>query len=276
MTTKKLTQNQVYIEAGIRRLFGPNFIRVEGNWYLLNKERMLRICYSKAFDRSGFKRYFFGVQQDKYNHYKSQDIHILFICGDFDSALLIPSSFLDELLKNVPVAADGSWKLDIHQREGRFDILVTGKSYQDISSYICNPIDKTIFEATSDSTLLDERVEHIRKHGKLKRPKGNTKPKIVFRPNTQMIERLPAVKAWVLQEAGGMCELCGQPGPFILPTGEKYLEVHHIKQLADGGPDSVENAVAVCPNCHRLLHWSVNAQDAKEKLYKQVTRLIRV
>lgn len=87
---------------------------------------------------------------------------------------------------------------------------------------------------------------------------------------------MPAVKAWILQEAGGMCELCGQPGPFILPTGETYLEVHHIKQLANGGPDSVENAVAVCPNCHRLLHWSVNAQDAKEKLYKQVTRLIRV
>lgn len=156
MPTKKLTQNQGYIEAGIRRLFGPNFVRVEGNWYLLNKHRMVRICYSKAFERTGFKRYFFGVQKDKYNHYKSQDIHILFICGDFDTTLLIPSSFLDKLLESVPVAADGSWKFDIHQREGRFDILVTGKPYQDISLYICNGIDKTIFEPTSDSTLLNE------------------------------------------------------------------------------------------------------------------------
>ncbi|WP_342542729.1 HNH endonuclease signature motif containing protein [Paenisporosarcina sp. FSL H8-0542] len=34
-----------------------------------------------------------------------------------------------------------------------------------------------------------------------------------------------------------------------------YLEVHHIKRLADNGEDSVENAIAVCPNCHRELHF---------------------
>ncbi|WP_147195697.1 HNH endonuclease [Rummeliibacillus stabekisii] len=33
------------------------------------------------------------------------------------------------------------------------------------------------------------------------------------------------------------------------------LEVHHIKRLADGEEDTVENAIAVCPNCHRELHF---------------------
>ena len=36
--------------------------------------------------------------------------------------------------------------------------------------------------------------------------------------------------------------------------GTHYLEVHHIDQLAKGGADTVENAVALCPNCHRKMH----------------------
>ncbi|MEO1942713.1 MAG: HNH endonuclease [Candidatus Thioglobus sp.] len=30
--------------------------------------------------------------------------------------------------------------------------------------------------------------------------------------------------------------------------------MHHIHQLADGGEDTTENAVALCPNCHRMMH----------------------
>ena len=33
-----------------------------------------------------------------------------------------------------------------------------------------------------------------------------------------------------------------------------YLEEHHVKQLADGGTDSMDNVVAICPNCHRRMH----------------------
>ncbi|MGC8519123.1 MAG: HNH endonuclease [Steroidobacteraceae bacterium] len=30
--------------------------------------------------------------------------------------------------------------------------------------------------------------------------------------------------------------------------------MHHVRRLADGGADTVNNAVAVCPNGHRGLH----------------------
>ena len=36
-----------------------------------------------------------------------------------------------------------------------------------------------------------------------------------------------------------------------------FLEVHHIKWLSNGGEDSVENALALCPNCHRQAHYGV-------------------
>ncbi|WP_258000386.1 HNH endonuclease [Pseudomonas aeruginosa] len=33
-----------------------------------------------------------------------------------------------------------------------------------------------------------------------------------------------------------------------------HTETHHIEWLANGGEDTVENTVALCPNCHRKMH----------------------
>jgi predicted HNH restriction endonuclease len=44
-------------------------------------------------------------------------------------------------------------------------------------------------------------------------------------------------------------------------NGEPYLEVHHIKGLAEGGPDHPLNVAAVCLNCHtRVTHGSDAAE----------------
>ncbi|WP_256325004.1 HNH endonuclease signature motif containing protein [Nitrosomonas sp. Nm132] len=37
--------------------------------------------------------------------------------------------------------------------------------------------------------------------------------------------------------------------------GSPYLEVHHKIPLAFGGEDTVVNAIALCPNCHREAHY---------------------
>ena len=71
-------------------------------------------------------------------------------------------------------------------------------------------------------------------------------------------KRNPDVVAEVLYRADGICEECHQPAPFMRASdGTPYLEVHHVKTLADGGNDSVDNAIAVCPNCHRKLHFGI-------------------
>jgi len=60
----------------------------------------------------------------------------------------------------------------------------------------------------------------------------------------------------VLSRANGICENCDKPAPFIRRRdGTPYLEVHHIIQLSKGGNDTINNAVAICPNCHRELHF---------------------
>jgi 5-methylcytosine-specific restriction protein A len=69
-------------------------------------------------------------------------------------------------------------------------------------------------------------------------------------------ERNPDVVVEVLLRANGICELCKLPAPFVRRLdGSPYLEVHHRTRLADGGEDTVGNAVAVCPNCHRKAHY---------------------
>lgn len=69
--------------------------------------------------------------------------------------------------------------------------------------------------------------------------------------------RNPDVVAEVLHRANGTCERCKQAAPFFRRSdGSAYLEVHHAVRLADGGDDTVENARALCPNCHRKAHYA--------------------
>lgn len=73
---------------------------------------------------------------------------------------------------------------------------------------------------------------------------------------TTVYSRNPDVVVEVLLRAKGICEACGQAAPFKRKKdGSPYLEVHHRIQLADDGDDTVENAIALCPNCHRRSHY---------------------
>lgn len=54
---------------------------------------------------------------------------------------------------------------------------------------------------------------------------------------------------------GYRCQLCNKT--LILSNNIPYAEVHHIMPLGEphGGPDSIENVICVCPNCHVLLDY---------------------
>lgn len=135
-------------------------------------------------------------------------------------------------------------------------------------------VDKMLdFIPTADPRELEQRVARLRKRHTLPRPQGQLTPRQIQTVSVGYI-RDPTVKAWVLEQARGYCELCGQIGPFLLPSGESYLEVHHVKPLAAGGPDVVTNAAALCPNCHRRLHLATDAVEQQAALYHKIGRLI--
>ena len=77
-----------------------------------------------------------------------------------------------------------------------------------------------------------------------------------------------AIAKYVKRRARGICQLCGQPAPFEV-NGEPFLEEHHVVPLSEGGPDTIENACALCPNCHKKMH-RLNLQADKDKIYKKM------
>lgn len=97
---------------------------------------------------------------------------------------------------------------------------------------------------------FEQEVAEAGKHNINAPPTGQRKPATQKVVSTHYV-RDAKVVAWVLQEAKGHCERCDRPAPFTRTDGKPYLEVHHIRALAYGGSDTVSNAAALCPNCHR-------------------------
>lgn len=109
---------------------------------------------------------------------------------------------------------------------------------------------KEFSDEVSRSINDDPEVRRARLRAAPKKPKRVSVSASAFLRN-------PDVVAEVLLRANGVCEGCNQPAPFVRRSdGSPYLEVHHTIQLAEGGDDTVENASALCPNCHRKAHYA--------------------
>lgn len=80
---------------------------------------------------------------------------------------------------------------------------------------------------------------------------------------TTQKERDAYVSEHVKRRTKGICDLCNNPAPFKDKKGKPYLESHHVKWLADGGEDTIENAVGLCPNCHKKMHVVNDPADVR-------------
>lgn len=76
------------------------------------------------------------------------------------------------------------------------------------------------------------------------------------------------VKRYVKTRANGVCEGCGEPAPFTSKTGEPYLHVHHIFELSDGGSDTPDTVIALCPNCHYRVHHGEDGKEYNQRLFR--------
>ncbi|WP_414675276.1 HNH endonuclease [Luteibacter sp.] len=84
-------------------------------------------------------------------------------------------------------------------------------------------------------------------------------------------KRSTEVRQYALLRACGICELCQNPAPFTCDGGLPYLEVHHLHRLADDGPDAPGNVAAICPNCHRAVHYAMNRLTLNMALAEAIT-----
>lgn len=110
-------------------------------------------------------------------------------------------------------------------------------------------INRALDEGIAESLKLDPRE-------RLKRLKVAPKKPARVEVTSVVFERNPDVVAEVLYQAKGRCGACGKEAPFLRrKDNTPYLEVHHVTPLSEGGEDTVSNAIALCPNCHRKRHY---------------------
>lgn len=94
-------------------------------------------------------------------------------------------------------------------------------------------------------------------------------------------DRSPAARQACLERYGYDCAVCGfNFFEAYGMLGKDYIEVHHLKQIADIGKEYKINPITdlrpVCANCHRMLHKKRPAISIEElKLNNKVLQQIR-
>lgn len=73
-----------------------------------------------------------------------------------------------------------------------------------------------------------------------------------------LYRRSKAVRDYVLMRSAGVCESCKQAAPFLRTDGTSYLEPHHTTRVSDGGLDHPKHVGAICPTCHREIHYGID------------------
>ncbi len=110
-------------------------------------------------------------------------------------------------------------------------------------------------------------IERLKKDGWTESSEiGNVLPSIKY-CTLKRHDRIPTVSAIAKLRAGFKCEVYGcNYNPFIGLYNIPYVEVHHIKRLADGGEDTLKNTACLCPNHHREIHFGENKEKLSEIL----------
>ncbi|RJF37911.1 HNH endonuclease [Pseudoalteromonas gelatinilytica] len=164
----------------------------------------------------------------------------------------------------ITAKGDGSVKVELMLSDGKWlEPEKFIRSSPDISALIEDMESlkyvSFVFSQQTRDERFKERVKISIEEGSAKRKQRLAKaPKIPrkYYATVALFERNPDVVAEVLERAGDTCELCGATAPFKRKSdGSPYLEVHHKVFLSKGGEDTVENAIALCPNCHREKHF---------------------
>ena len=152
------------------------------------------------------------------------------------------------------------WQLKPDLVEALKQIKLTGE-FQFADDLPTDDLKKLKVDDDSEAKSIsdEELIKRIRKSDKIVSPKQVTRLDY---------ERNEYVSEFAKRKAKGFCQLCENSAPFNDSKGKPYLESHHVIWLSRGGDDSVENVIALCPNCHRKMHELYIESDV-EKLKRK-------
>jgi len=188
---------------------------------------------------------------------KSSGLNLYWISTDFEDIKdLVTNEKIWQHYKLASLKVNSSPSI----KSVRQDWLVGKYPVGQIFNGQTNKIDQTILEQTfqrelkiSSNDSREKRQQRLMQAAKM--PVSTFAQTKVFLRNVDVVLE-------VLERANGHCEYCNKPAPFSRDTdGKGYLEVHHIIPLAENGEDTVNNAVALCANCHRQAHYGKKTFD---------------
>lgn len=155
--------------------------------------------------------------------------------------------------KGQAYPAKAIWALVINGRPGNFNTLDARNGLAKLDYSLIDT--RSVSAVNSFDADIDKSLKDSSKKRRERLSKAQKKPKISY-ALVPFYNRNPDVAAEILERAQGVCERCKSNAPFKKKSnGKPYLEVHHKTQLSHGGNDTVENAIALCPNCHREYHF---------------------
>lgn len=91
------------------------------------------------------------------------------------------------------------------------------------------------------------------------------------------LRRSAAARAAVILRSGGRCESPRCTGDIqdVTDRGAPILEVDHVNDLAQGGPDRPSGMIALCPNCHAVKTRGRSRGQLQPELLAAAERLHR-
>lgn len=103
------------------------------------------------------------------------------------------------------------------------------------------------------------------------------KPNKTQKKNSSSHNRNPKIGRIALQNSGYKCEIDNSHNTFISKfTSRPFLEVHHLVPMEkqdefEVSLDVPENVIALCPNCHRKVHFA--SEKEKEPMLSEMFNL---
>jgi len=185
------------------------------------------------------------------------------ICSSDPTEVLVwltERNFAHEICRHCVDASDPSHLKPSNSAKQRMDEWIVSDEVEDDAQHFYKDVAQSLQDSRSS-----------------RQARLATAPKTPDRiPTTSTsFRRNPDVVAEVLLRAEGKCEGCLQPAPFKRASdGTPYLEVHHRVMLAAGGEDTVANAIALCPNCHRAAPVTSTLGERNNLTEQKLTRRI--
>lgn len=131
-----MAEESVDIHSEILGIIGIESNKLDRSSYRLQNGNVIMIKYSKLHDSNNLLQYWFGLTKKKFGSHPVEKFFILLVCGSIDQVLVIPATYLSELLRDVSTAKDGDWKFHIYKRPNIFEISAKGKPNEDVSKYL--------------------------------------------------------------------------------------------------------------------------------------------